>query len=1851
MSIHFPRPRGDCRISQIFAAALLFSLACLGHARAVVTESLSITIPDPYIVDVEALDADPLTNRNALLAEAVVTISKSIFDGGFSRRYRVRYHLEDAGGNILELAPGGVFEATTDPILLVVPGGQLVRVLNFDLVPDPLNTLDPAVSYRVVGTLEHEISTIWSDVPPAKTSPYTQVLHFTNLTTDDLEYNYRGFLNNLVWDQTYMVDTDPNNDRFLASVDFTVGRYDEFDKPITVDPTPTTFDFDLLDGSLNSIPLPDDGIFTLPVNPPSYEDSSGRPLPIYASSTLSNFEIKPLTQLDSTQTYTLRCTLSHEEDPLFTVHVDMVLDHAPQQLLHFNGNLFFGSVATTFDEITNSPGPLGGGLGYVSTQLALGNEAGTLPDAAPYVFGDGTVLDVQLEPDGDAVLAAVSASQTAHPPGLPAGIITRDINGTRLKYTGGVQLTPTGAVANGLTICFPQGLGYLPDITVDDKHGEPDYVHAGLTSLTSSLALAGNVSVTLGTNARIFDESHPLALDCANFSLQPGGELVFDTTTGEYIHQTALAYLESLPAFWDAPSMMERYSNDLYWRAFERTAGAGTTTCRAATDGSCRIDAINRFDPFDFRTHYPLETSILWNSTSEFTFINGVPDTTVSLLLGVPKIDVPFSINCADDPCGGNGTVLVTEIPDANVLHLTPSGGLWRHGVTNAPTQLEWGARGDGMGGVTGYAHRTNAFNDTAYYMPGYQLYAADNVLLSNNVYAATAGDNAPGALLLSAFNEDPTLAADLHLPTEAAYVAGDGAYRGLNFVVDTPGFGGATRFGGNPTDFTYDLLETNNASKYYISLDGVSGRHVAKDGTWGPSLQIYGYEFSFSSIQMRFLSSEMEPPSWINGTINVDGYSTFSQKFLGLTLSCIGELEDAELDPTDLGAKSMNHWNSDFLPLSMRFAKVETGACPQMFDGFLEMGVQTTVAHVPGDLYGIFGFRPDGNLLTPGDAVEGITSELGLPAGITIDGPNKDYEFVNTSDLRFSNPYESGEPTSSITGFVTWAGTVNVPYFRDFLVQAITSANDTPAAAFYMASGWDEGGKTFFANGDFDPNHKCWPIGVPLADYQKGDNPTYLIHAEQDMFGSIALDYPMKYDSVTRTFRSADQVIQDDIFVINIQHEVTYLDAKFTSLEFGAKYDGLPQLDLTNLLNDQIDGAAALVAQELGGPVKGAMDHAFEEFDKMLSDTLAEAFDPVIDAAADTVIGPVYGDLKASYDLARSAGDTYGDWQTSNFIPILEAQIYKAGFASDLHQQLLKIKDAGEGTASFVDNLQAAVESMIIGIDTIANAVDIQNGDPVFHKTLGSIPGGAEPGLLMQNSGEFEIISNLVRLLLRELTPPEVAAILAPLIDAASSELNAELNILLEEIKPALLQIIETLNQVREFLVTIHDQIQNVQGIVAKFNDVIALAVGSGELDSILAGIFACAQDQVTDLANSHGINAGDDLDDFLSVFDDLSEPAFVAAVKSELKDLIVQSDIVEQIQFLVRQEINDIQLLFESTIQSTLDQLTNIVKEVISASVGELTSGVTDVLGEVSNFMGSGEISGYAEFNGDSLRKLRMDGVFTFNMPDEMQLHVYLEVLAYNSEDNFVENACLKAGEKAVEVRIGAIDVDLDWISDGLRASLEVKMSLKDKGAGMLPNGVGGSFEITGGEIDFTTVKITCFKVTMAIGFDEAYLGAKACGIMNSYEVTLGIFFGRTCTLDPLYFVDPDVAELIEPGTTFTGVYVYAEVWLPISEIVLGIPASCLFRVSAGIGFGVGFFVEGPTFVTKMLAGVSGEALCIVSFKALIKLVGIIQAGKPKLSGAGSVDVCIGPCPFCLCFGATIKLKYNDGSWAVDY
>lgn len=1861
--------QGKSRFVRLFPALITFtSLAT--SVFALTEEITSIAIdPPPAILNADEVDADATTNRHGLQTDVEVRVSRSIFEPAINANYKVVYALEDSAGNQVELAPGGVFEAETAQFNVSLSGllGTL-HIENLVINPDPNATLDPAERYRVIARLDKMSGGSWVPVHNDATG-FLPVLHFENLASGDANWNIRGTILNLVWDQKFLVDTDSNNDALVVDIATYFARYDDFDLAAAPVNSTIILDFDLIDGSNTSIPLIDDGVVTQAYTPDSYDNASGRPLPNDSLVVLNNIELRPAAQLDCVnQQYQLRCTLKHIEDGVGTEHTNMSHTLAAESLLHFNGNLFWGTFLTNFTGIDNSPAPVAFFPTHVDTNLTISSEAGVIPGNPAYVFGDGaTPLNVELLPNGDAQVAPAQ-SMPVHPQGNPAGDVEQVLDCIKIVYTGGVKLTPTtGPEAAGLTIHLPQGLGYIPDYLLSPHRGVGTYFRAGPYPLAADLKPTTNLSFPLPVNAAIFDESHPLVFRTGSFTLDLGGTLQFATTQATYIHDQPLSFLEGLPAvsLEDPLTMRERLSNDQYLRKIQIAAGT-VEKWKAAPDKSARFTGEFEVQAYAFKAHFPINTDINSASDSTLVYVDGSPVSGGSELDNVATVTVPYSQDCpdGDDPCPGDGIVLVDLNPDGSRLTHTPGGGLWRNG-TLANVPLKWGARGDGIGGIVDPAHETDPFNLGTFFMPGYQLYAAHNSVLSHQVFGQAGGDHAPGALLLAGFNEDAGSPVNFY-PTDNSYVDGDGSYGGLNFIVTTSGFKGLSRLGGDSVGFDYELLETDNASKYYIRTGGVSGRHVARDGTWTNPVIIYGFEFDFTSYQLAFLDSHLNDPegSWVDGQITVSGYSNFSQKFTGLTMDCLGELDGADIDPNDLGDKSLTYWNSVFQPKSMSFAKQEKnpGTCPLEFEAILVMGIQTEVAHVPSTLHGVFGFWSNGNLATPADGFKGnnateddITSELSLPVSVKLEGPNKDYNVVPTGKLRFNNPEASGHVISDTLGFVTWGATLDVPFFVDFQVQCITSAPPTPGAPFYMTPGWSEAGLTFFDSSQFDPDHKSWPVGngdgVTLDEYKSPDNTipdSYLVHAVQDIFGKINLDYPLEWDDNLRRFKSMDPVVQD-IFVVNVQHEIPYLDAKFAQIEFGVKYDGLPQLSLTNMLNDQIDGAADALTDAVSAPLKGAIDEAFEKFEEMLSDTMSAAIDPIIDEVADLVIDPLYDDLQASYsgDIGVWTG-AGGDLETA-----LQTYIHSVGPNSTLGQQLQKISEVADGlddADSFVANLQDAVAKMIIGIDTLANQVELDGGVAQLNLDLNSLPGGVSSGLLYKDSGEYQIISSLIDLLLQNLLEPSVAAVITPLLNNAGSELNSELNNLLEEVGPALEQVADALNQVREFLVEIHGALDAAGDFIDQIQDVVDQAVSAtNEIEDMLVEVFDMAESKILSVINSVGVSG--DVSGHFNIFDEMSKEEFRDFLKAEIKDLLLESDMVDAIKHLAKQNLYDLEIKFRSTLQSVFSQVSEVMKEVVSNTIGSLEKEFAPMLGQISSYLGSAEITGFAEFNGDSLRKLRMDLMAEFQLPDPMKIHVYLEILVITSEDNFTENACIKEGEKAVEVRIGAVDVPLDWISDGLTANLEVKMSLKDQGAGLFPNGVGGSFEITGGTIDFQAVKITCMAVAVSVGFDECYIAAKACVIFNSYELSAGIFFGRTCTLDPLYLVDADVAELIDPVTPFTGVYVYGEIWLPISEIILGIPASCLFRISAGVGVGNGFFIEGPTFIAKMLLGVSGEALCIVSFEGIIKMVGVLQGGKLKASGSGSFEACVGFAFIKICFNATVKMTYDDGSWAVDY
>ena len=1675
--------------------------------------------------------------------------------------------------------------------------------------------------------------------------------HFTNTVSGDAAYNARAGISNLAWTRTHAVATDPTADEFTATTDVFVNRWDDFDASLHFDNIAVTLDFDLIEvGSGNNIPLENDGIHTFNTGKFNHNLATP-PSPSIRSTNTVDSVIKPLTQLSSAaETYILRCKVSHIDDGMGTVYDDVTCDLPAEQLLHFNGNLLFGSLTTTFEQLGNIPLVLAGsGASFVNTDINVPVNQGSIVNRPGYGYGDNTSLSVRLLNNGNAVLQ--SGSQSVYVPGVPGATLSCNYDGIALHFAA-INLTTSGAVASATRVNFPQGLALITNSLSNPYLGENHLDYPGAIALDSDLCPQAPLAFGLGANARITDESHPLSFAVNNLTVEPA-RLLFSGGDVDYIHDQAFQELKVLQSNGLIPSSLaDRRSNDRY--LLDVAPASANLQVTMGGDETCRLSAEMEVKVNPFEPHFPTRTTIDYHDSSLLILDEGVIKAGQTLNQ-VNAVKLAYYQTCPEDDCvAAIPPVTLTQLPKNNELNFVPGGGLHGPGNLSSPSPLIWGLRDPGQ-----YAHRTGDFEKTSFFMPGYQLYAEDNPVLPNGIPGIGDGDLAPSTLLLAGFNRD-LVNPDLHFSTEAGYTAGDGDLPGLNFDVYNPGFKGASRLGGAPSDYKYDLLP--NGSKYYIRLAGVSGRQIATDGTFDPELILHGFPSKISQFQLSFLDSDNSVPgttSWVDGNIQTVGpYSKWDQSFTGLRFDCLGEPGEMTPDLSNADGKALNYWNSTFDLKTLKFAKEEVnpGACPKVFTAKLVAGAKTQVAYIEQDLFGALAFCPDGNLSTEQTQIEGYNSQLGIPVNIPLDGPNKEYTLTTTSRLRFNNPLSAGAPG---VGFVTFAATIDIPYFVDLQVQAITSATPGEFANFYLTPGWTEGSETFFSNVGFDPSHRGFPgAGITFDEYRAPNDSTsetFLIAAEQKLFNVIDLRYPLKWDIATRRFSSMKSQKQE-LFVTQVEHQIEWMDAKFANISFGAKYDGLPQLKLSNYLNDQIDNAADIIASKFDAFAKQAVDKAIEEMDKMLEDSLEAIIDPLVDAAEAPLT-----DLHGLILTAASATNDYTVFRNEVEKPLTDpvSILYQSGVLDPLLVELRKAGMATSDAQSFIKQLDDALQDIVKGIDAVAQGVQVTAGEVQFLPTLptnnqiNNSPGFV-PGLLFKDGGQRNIIANVIDALLKQYLGPELQAVIAPLLAEPASALNDELNELLTNLEPTLDQIRVVLLQVRTVVVEIRTQVAAVSGVAQKIQQIIQDAESGGLLADIINPVGQKAWARFLQLEAALGIDVAvatsNDINDLVG---SLTADEFIELLKDELKAGILGSDIVQEMQFMLRQTLYDVQDRITSAVQSVLDQLSGVLKEVVAQTVGELEEQINPLLGQVSKYMGSGEITGYAEINGDSLRKLRLDAKMQFELPEEMSLHVYLEILSYSSEDNFVESGCIKPGEKAVEIRIGAQDVAIQWVSD-IRINLEVKMTLKDRVDDPfdfpVPNGVGGKFEMTDGVLNFQSFKVIEFGATIAVGLDETYIGAKARATFSSYEVAAAIFFGRTCTLEPLLFVDPDIGDVVTGGTTFTGAYVYGEVWLPISELVLGIPASCLFRIDAGVGAGAFYFLEGPTFGGKMFLGVSGEALCLVSIRGDVKMILASQAGDVRGAGTGKFSAKVGWCPFCIKFSKSVKIKYDNGSWAID-
>ncbi len=1844
------------RFQRCVVPALLAILSTgLAHAQ-INTSITSSTAPTGtataplYVIDSDADNLDAAYVRDMIACGGTVQFTNSSATTAASGTYRLVASLQNAEGNIVATA-----YSASQSVTSLAAGASTTKTFSQNI--DPSTDLGAGFQYQVVYKVQAYVFAgyvggmplyWWQDTAGAAvtTAAFT-VCHFTDSPENTNNRNARGWLRAApTWTKKHATSSGSGSQKnFTVTVPYSLARYDLGGSSASISVRYTAI---MTDDLGNAVPLENNGVATTSYN--RNATISGTPLTPHIVSSTYTFDFSPTGQLDSAnRTYKIAVKFEHLETPSTSTYRDNGTSPTSslQRLLHFNGRLLFGDVSTTFDSISNTPAAGATGVNFINTTLNIPSASiNGFPD---YSVAAGADLGVRLESDGDAVVTSGSRDVAV----AGGGNVSSTYGGIVVSYPG-TTLDSVGAYAGSTVVHLPQGLSYTANAGTSAGRYQSEVTLSG-RALSNQFKHSGTLTLATPVTAGMFDEARPVLYSVSNFSLSQSGLIGFTTTAASWVHKQAFADLDSnQTAGRHASSDMQyRLTNEGYLRQVY-LASPRSVYCVASTDGSARM----RTGELDvaagsFDAHFPKESRVTWTSTGLIKIQDGKIDSA-SYLGGATPVAVGYDGSCEGDACGpppGSAVAGMTLTPTSGQFQFTSDGGIHAN-ASMTPTDLRWGIRGDGA-----TAHRTDDFSAAAFLAPGNQLYQSDNPFaISASPFAAKAPILAPASLMLAGY-QSSTHTSPVY-PGTTGYKNGNGWYAGATMSVPTGGMPGASRLADMTTDYAYALQE--GVSKYYVRPSGVSGRHVAVEGSFDGEITMYDYEFAITRFQLTYLSNENEE-SWINGSVKVPYPSDFTQAFQELTLTCTGALDQAEIDPADAGSKTLAYWNGSFTPLAMSF-KPSTGAgCYD--DRFLTLGLISGAANIDTPLAGSLAFMPTGNIGTIADTIEGVDGRLGLPGTLPMDGPGEEtYQLTPVCKLYFNNPTAVGAPA---TGFVGFASRCNVPFFEDLKVHVMTSAQAGVPAAVYMTAGWTEGGQTHFTQTDFDATHRGFPSGVNVETYRNPSTQnTHVPVATQSLFGIVPLSYPLKWSASGRYFTSWSTVA-NDLLVLNVEHQVDYLSADNAELSFGAQYDGLPEINLASTAVEVVDaqlGAAKALTDAATQYVTDTLNQGVDELGDLASDTLEAVLDEVVGAMETEIIDPLYEAVDQSYQDAVAANTSYGSWVNastgslkSEFDRYLDGSIGPA--SESIKGRLDQLHNISGDAIDLISEVQGGIDQAIMAIDSVTSRIEVVSGSVKFNLTPPEVPSvptaqlvnGILAEVMNESTGQLEreIVQNLVGALINELAPPDLAPLLTSLAGELTAEANAELNALLADFDPTLDRVTEALLEARTYLVTVRNELAAGQEIFVSFQQIVTQA--SAEIDGIVDGLRATAYGFIDDMAAAATYGPTTVLGTAGDLMGEFSKEEFVALIRNELRDQLLAAGFIQQIQYTLRQHISELEMAMNSAIDSAFGEVNRMCKELIKESLGPIDDAINELVGDVNEYVGAGSIDGYAHIQGDTLRRLRIDAKVQFKVPEEMELQAYFEMLCYDSETDVGSAGCLAAGEQQVEVKIGALDVPLDWVSPDLRANLEVKFSM-ETAPSVYPKGIGGALEMTGGELDFQSLKITDFAAAVAVGIDECYLAATARVIVSSYEAAGGIFFGRTCSIEPLELVDPDVAALLGPAP-FTGAYVYGEVWIPISEVVLGIPASCLFRISAGVGAGAFYFVEGPTFGGKMLLGVSGEALCAVSIGGQVSMIGVMSGGSLRFAGKGTLTGKAGWCPLCLEFSESANITYQDGDWSVDF
>ncbi len=1814
-----------------------------------------------YVIDADRtvdynLDGQPFTHgdydRWYLPVQATGTVTN-----GTSLAYRMAFSLVDTStGDLVDLE--NINGGATVQRVFSASSSNASHTYTANLVIDSSVQLDPHRTYRVRATFQSQswasvggqLVIVWVD-QTSQDSVARSFIHFKGPWGSDLARNVVTRVTGHAHTRRYALQSAPGQKTFATTVSYTAYRYDE--------PHSFSFNTDTITVRVHLAlydsvdPDPVALVTTTFTDPFGMARHTGI-LVREPVSTTRNFliEFEPGVQLDSVnRTYRVEATVEHLETPFTSFWKSARTMETPaSRLIHLNGSLSFGSIQTTLDGLTSVsfPGAVSGGL----NNTTITGAEGTLNGGA-HTYGPNT-LDVSVNPAGDAFIRAPS-TVTLTPPSSP----DRDSIGGVNFDRGPVTLSTSGAQVANLDVILPAGMGIAASATT--KQLSPRINFTTPTPVNQNLQPVMNQAHAFAFPRWVVEETKPVAMRVSqvNWDVNAGTfQFPGVGTEAVYVRRNEYTELESLPVL---PMERLKRSNESYYRAVS-TVDDGVQI-RAGHMGGAELSARLHFEyagGLEVWGHFPYNALFVVSEGQMEIENDRIVPSASFLNLYQPEMLLVWSSGCSEpncDPAGGGGNLLFVDAPDVGgqpQLRFSEDGGLYADVQIPTGLDLEWGyipALGD-------YAHRVQTpFAEGRFVIAGHFIHGGDTLPgAAGPLFGA-------GSILLSGVGDtgEITERPEIDFDQNTPYQQGRAGYAGLNFTLGPPdptpsGRDGRSLLGGEE----YGPYALKNRSKYYIRFSGVSGIHD-KVPTAPEAIEIYGYDITLTNFGLAFLSNK-NTDSRTTGSIALPYPSEIEPEFDRLTFLCNGALD--QMDVAEGSAEqTLQYWLAPIDLLAMSFA---SGDDCDVGEAYLMLGVNGYASHVNEPLHGTLGVFNHGNLIPKefadgvGGGLAGLDSRLKMPTKTTFRGPLRqttqggfeEYVLTPVADAYFDNTGQpSANPANAFVftdppdptgnGFINISGRLRVSFFEAMQVHIQTSSNrpalggDPPdpnwgSAVLHVANGqWQVGGSTsnYFEGTYHDPWNRGFPhTGGGIA----GDLETYRTSTLHYPFvrqswlgGAIVLKYKVKWNSTTRSFRSLDSrdsVDPDDPFdgdqtrdfvILQIDHRLKYLSAERAELTFGASYDGLPTVNLTNIVVNQLDEATGVfqAVTEAGlDAVFDTVNGAIDELAMTLNDNLRAYLASIIDDPVDDMVDTVYVFLHDQWtDLSTG-------WQNAGLPPDLDLIL------GDLIQEHV------------FDHLDPGVST---AFDQAARLVEILTEVETALITL------RDDFLDTNPSGELVAIQSLCRELIKVLST-EVDDTLGSILSASGVDQRiAELlDPHLEFAKPTVAQIYEIVSELTDVVTQIRGTLDNV--VSFDFRDHLAdlFDAANAEIDQVKNGVLLVVMDELGEYgpAVNQGLN-------FLA-----RDPEEVKLlIKNTVYDFVLDTVLISQVQVAIKQRMQDVEVAIRQGIDNTFGEVNALMKEALVDFLADVDDSINGALGSVSDSMGSGSLQGYAIFNGDALRKVRIDGEFELKIPDETSFKAFLEINQYTSIDQPPGCIVLTDDEAYTEVILGALDVGVDFLVPDLRVNVSAKFAMKSGGGvwGLEPDGFGGSFAIASGEISFEAFTITDFAVGVMFSSTEAYVSAALGMKVGDYGAKGGVFFGRTCTLEPIELWDPLVASALgEPDPSFTGAYVYGEVHLPVSEAFFGIPATCLFKVTADAGVGFFYFIEGPTYGARLGLGVTGEVLCLLTISGRVDMVGARVGGVTRLKGKGRGKGELGPCSFCIKFDRTIEMETEVGS-----